>query len=114
MRAKTAQQIAAEISEIIDTIPEGKRNTWNFLVRVNDIVSHYTDVNCLMHMNFYNGNMVQSMCVITDGKPGLLVLQSDDGSLPYMRMVDPEATADFLQKIDPIIFPEYPPAPTLE
>ena len=103
MTARTAQKISADI----DTIPEEKLTAWNVLVKTNDVVSKYKGVETLMHMNFVNGSMVRAMCVMTDWKPGLLVLQSEDGALPYLRAVDPEETAEFMEKIESLFNTQY-------
>lgn len=111
MEQKTAMKIMDECGNLFDTLPDEELTTWNFLIGVNNIVSHYKDIDCLMHLNFINGNVTQCMCVITDWKPGAIALQSDDGDLPKIRVIFPEDYIDFMKKMESIFDAKYPEFP---
>jgi hypothetical protein len=111
MKQKIAMKIIDECGNLFDTLPSEELTTWNYLIEVNNIVSHYKGVDCLMHLNFANGNVTQCMCVITDWEPGAIALQSDDGDLPKMRVVYPEEYIDFMKEMEPIFDAKYPKFP---
>ena len=112
MEQKTAMKIMDECGNLFDTLSDNEFTTWNFLREVNNIVSHYKGVDCLMHLNFANGGITQCMCIITDWQPGAIAFQSDDGEIPKMRVIFPEDYADFMSKMAPILDAEYPEFPT--
>lgn len=112
MEQKTAIKIMKTCGNLFDTLSDQELNTWNFLIEVNNIVSHYSGIDCLMHLNFANGNVTQCMCVITDWKPGAIAFQSDDGELPKMRLIFPEEYITFMKEMEPIFDAKYPIFPT--
>lgn len=114
MEQKDAMKIMDECKNLIDTLSDEELTTWNFLVEVNNIVSKYKGVDCLMNVNFANGNVTQCICVITDWEPGAIVFQSDDGELPLMRAVFPEDYIDFMKDMEPIFDIKYPELPEEE
>ena len=111
MEQRTAMKIMEECDNVLDALPDEEFTTWNFLVQLNSIVSKYKGVDCLMHLNFANGNVTQCMCVVTDWKPGAIAFQSDDGEMPRVRVVYPEEYVDFMNEVEPIFDTEYPPFP---
>ena len=111
MEQKTAIKIVDECENIFKTLSSEEFTTWNFLAEVNNIVSHHKGVDCLMHLNFANGNITQCICVITDWKPGAIAFQSDDGELPKMRLIFPEDYFAFMKDMEPIFDTKYPSFP---
>ena len=108
MDQRIAMKIMDECGDLFDTLSDEELTTWNYLIAVNNIVSRYKGVHCLMHLNFANGNITQCMCVITDWEPGAIALQSDDGDLPKIRVVFPEEYSDFMKDMEPIFDAKYP------
>ena len=108
MEQKIAMRLMDECENLFDTLPDAELTTWNYLVKVNNIVSHYKGIDCLMHLNFANGNVTQCMCVITDWEPGAIAFQSDNGELPKLRLVLPEEYIDFMKEMEPIFDVKYP------
>lgn len=111
MEQKTAMKILKECGALIDTLPSERFTAWDFLVEANAIISKHKGVDCLMHVNFVNGNVMQCMCIATDWEPGAIVFQSDDGEVPMARIVYPEEYEDFMNEIKPIITADYPKMP---
>ena len=111
MNQKTALKIMDECGELFDSLSNEELTTWNFLVCVNNIVSKYKGIDCLMHVNFANGSVTQCMCVITDWDPGAIAFQSDDGNLPEMRLIFPEEYVSFMKEMEPIFNTKYPEIP---
>ena len=114
MEQKTAKKIMDDCGNLFETLSYEELDTWNFLIEVNKIVSNYKGVDCLMHLNFANGNITQCMCVITDWKPGAIAFQSDDGELPKMRLIFPEEYVVFMKEMEPIFDTKYPAFPNEE
>ncbi len=111
MEQKTVIKIMDECGNLFDTLPDKELTTWNFLVGINNIVSNYKEIDCLIHSNFANGIITQCICVITDWKPGAIAFQSDEGELPKMRVVYPEDYIDFMKDMEPIFEVKYPEFP---
>ena len=111
MEQKMVLKIMEECGELYDTLPDDASATWTFFIKVNEIVSKYKGVDCLMHVNFANGGVTQGMCVITDWKPGALAFQSDDGVLPKIQLIFPEDYVSFMEEIEPIFEVQYPEFP---
>ena len=111
MNAKTLEKIINECSNLYDTLPPEQLSTWNVFVSANNIAAKYDNVECMMNLTFGNGDVTQGICVITDWEPGALLLQSDDGSIPKLRVVFPEEFAEIMLMLEPIFTAEYPPVP---
>ena len=112
MNPNIVLKIMDECGNLFDTLPDDRLTTWNFFIEVNNIVSKHKGVDCLMHINFLNGSIVQGMCVITDWKPGALVFQSDEGELPVARVIHPDEYESFMKEILKFIDANYPALPT--
>lgn len=108
MKQRMVEKLINECAALYDSIPMEELNVWNYFVSVNNIVSDYEGLECLMNLNFSNGGITNGICVITDWEPGALVFQSDDGSIPKMRVVFPEEYEDFMGALEPIFTAEYP------
>ena len=111
MEAKKIIKIIDECEKLYDVLTDEKLTTWNFLNEVNNIISKYKGIDCLINFNFANGNIVQCICIITDWTPGALVFQSEDGNIPVMRVVYPEEYVDFMNKVQHIFNSDYPEIP---
>jgi len=111
MEVKKIKKIMNECGELFDILSDEELTTWNFLKEVNEIVSKYKEIDCLTNFNFANGNIIQCMCIITDWKPGALVLQSDNGDIPMIRLVYPEEYVEFMSKVEHIFNADYPEMP---
>lgn len=111
MQQKTVMKIVDECEDLLDRLSDEELTTWNLLVNINSIVSKYKGIDCLMHLNFANGNVTQCMCVITDWEPGAIAFQSDDGEFPRMRLIYPEEYIDFMKEMEPIFDIKYPTFP---
>ena len=111
MDQKIAMKIMNECGDLFNILPDEKFTTWNFLIEVNNIVSQYKGIDCLMHLNFANGGVTQCMCIITDWQPGAIAFQSDDGELPRMRIIYPEEYISFMKEMMPILDAKYPEFP---
>ena len=114
MEQKIVKKIMDDCENLFETLSYEELNTWNFLIEVNNIVSNYKGIDCLMHLNFANGSVTQCMCVITDWKPGAIAFQSDDGELPKMRLIFPEEYITFMTEMEPIFDTKYPVFPNEE
>ena len=111
MEVKKIIKIISECEKLYDILTDEELTTWNFLNEVNNIISKYKGIDCLINFNFANGTIVQCMCIITDWQPGALVFQSDDGNIPIMRLVYPEEYEEFMNQVQPIFNSEYPKIP---
>lgn len=111
MTSKRALKIIKLIENLFDTLPDEQLSPWNFFVEVNNIVSQQDGIDCLININFANGGVTQGICVLTDWEPGAVVLQSDDGSMPKLRVVFPEEYVSFMEYMRPIFEAQYPEFP---
>lgn len=111
MEVKRLKKIIDECGKLFDTLTDEELTTWNFLNEVNNIVSKYEGIDCLINYNYANGSIIQCMCIITDWNPGALVFQSNDGDIPVMRVVFPEEYVEFMSKVEHIFNSDYPEIP---
>ncbi len=111
MTQEIALKLIDECERLFNEIPAEKLSVWTIFANINSIASQYDSIDCLIHINFANGQATQGMCILTDWKPGAVALQSDQGELPKPRIIFPEEYVDFMNEMENILEVKYPGFP---